>query len=157
MGLTHFDGVSVGSSGLAVGTASAGETVVITSAGAHQTTAGTELTGAVALSIDLVAGSTAAVTYYTVAPIAGDVTGYAVWQVSAGTGRAVTVTVGSAGAELLQMSALGASGTIGAVSTLSNTSGTTAVTAGQAIKVALASCATAQVEVGCTLVFTPTA
>jgi len=155
MGYTHFDKISA-ENGIAIG-AKGSETVCVSSAGVVQTSAGTELLGVVPVHVEVNGTSTAALSTYTVAPIAGNVTGYVTWVTSAGTGRAVTVYVGSAGAELLQMTAVGNTGTLGAVSTLTNTSGTTAITKGASIRIGMASCATAQPIVGCTLMFTPTA
>ena len=146
MGYTHFDKIST-TSGYAVGTSTAGETLLIGASGDVKSS----------VSTILAAASTAAVYGYLAAPAAGTVSGYATYSVSAGTGRAVTVTVGSAGAILLQTGAVAASGTQGKAVTMSNTSGTTTVSAGQTMKIALASCATAQITVGVTLIFTPSA
>jgi len=137
MGYTHFDKVC-GVNGVFVG--AKGSEVQMNSG---------------AIPLNIAAASTAAVTIYTVAPAAGTISGYAVFSVSAGTARSVTVTAGSAGAELLTTGTLGVTGTIGAVQTMSNTSGTTTVSAGDSLKVTLASCATAQVQVGVTLAITP--
>jgi len=157
MGYTHFDKISVKNGGdFAVGSAGS-ETVVISSAGVHQTSAGTDLLGVVPLHVNIMPVTTGAATVYLSAPIAGTVTGYTNFSVSAGTGRVTTVTVGSAGAILLGTAVTGANGTIGVPVAMTNTSGTTTIAAGGAISAAVASCATAQVSVGVTLIFTPTA
>ena len=157
MAYTHFDKLSVKDGGdYAVGSKGA-ETIVITSAGVHQTSAGTELLGAVPMNVVIPLATTAAATVYTTAPVAGAVTGYTVFGASAGTGRQTTVTVGAAGAVLLQTAVTGANGTVGKVVAMTNTSGTTTTAAGGSLKVSVTSCATAQVSAGVTLIFTPTA
>ena len=160
MGYTHFDAISAKTGAIALG-AKGSETVAISSAGVHQTAAGTELLGVVPMTVmlypDAVGDSTAAMVTYCTAPIAGTVSGYVSYTVSAGTARAVTVLVGSAGAVLLETGAVGAQGTQGAVTTMTNSSGTTSVSAGQSLGVNLGACATAQPSVGVTLYFTPTA
>jgi len=140
MGYTHFS-KPCGVDGLYVG-AKGSERSVVT-------------TGNIPVTIMPV--TTGAADVYVVAPVAGTVTGYAAYSVSAGTGRAVTVTVGSAGAILLDTGAVAANGTIGVPVTMTNSSGTTTITAGGSIGVHIASCATAQVAVTCMLTITPTA
>jgi hypothetical protein len=139
MGFTHFDKVC-GVNGVYVG-AKGSETGVF---------AGTSVL------VNVTEASTAANTQYIVAPIAGAVTGYAALSVSAGTGRVVSVALGSAGDNLCATAVTGVTGTIGASVVMSASSGGNTCTAGQALRVVLASCATAQVQVGVTVVFTPT-
>ena len=111
-------------------------------------------------SNELVSAGTSclATTRYLVAPFAGAVTGYVVASVSAATGRTVTVTIGSAGAVLLEAPTafLTSNGTIGVPVTMTNTSGTTTITAGGSMSVAFASLATAQ-TVACNVIVTRTA
>ena len=136
MGYTHFDKV-VGNNGIFVGSKGS-ETALTPSA-----------------TVNVLAATTAAASQYIVAPIAGNVTGYVAFSVSAGTGRVVSVSDGSAGDNLCATAVTGVTGTVGAVITMSASSGGNTCTAGQALKVALASCATAQVQAGVTVLFTP--
>ena len=109
------------------------------------------------LSILIKPVTTGAAAVYTVAPISGTVSGYTCYGVAAGTGRAVTVTVGSAGAILLDTGAVAAQTTLGTPVAMTNSSGTTTIGAGESIGIHIATCATAQVNVTATLIFTPTA
>ena len=107
-------------------------------------------------NVSLYPVTTGAATAFTVAPVSGTISGYTCYSVAGGTGRAVTVTAGSAGAILLDTSAVAAQGTTGTPVVMSNSSGTTTVTAGNSLGIHLATCATAQVAVNVVLVFTPT-
>lgn len=107
-------------------------------------------TGAVAVQVLL--ATTAAGDAYVVTPLAGVVTGYACFAVSAGTGRLVTVTDGAT--EVCKTAVTGANGTVGAPVTMT-VKRTTATPIGTTLKVAVASCATAQVACTATLVITP--
>ena len=148
MGYTHHDSLSTtGSGGFAVGSASAGETQVIWPSGNAKQTIQTNLWPV----------TTAAANTYITAPIAGTVAAFVNYSVSAGTGRAVTVVVGSAGAILMDTGAVAANATIGVPVVTTNSSGTTTIDADASIRVALESCGTAQVNVACTIVITPTA
>lgn len=95
--------------------------------------------------LSIAQATTAAVDTYMVAPYNASFSGYVVFSVSSGTGRVVTVNAGSAGAELGTTAVTGVTGTLGAVVALT---GSANVTAGQALRINLASCATAQVQVG---------
>lgn len=77
-------------------------------------------------------------------------TGYAVYAVSAGTGRAVTISLDSAGAEQGTTGAVGALGTSGTAVAITNSAGST-LAAGQILKVTLGTCATAQTDVAVTI------
>ena len=156
MGYTHHDAISItGSGGIAVGSATAGETVIVTQGGVHQTSLGTSLLGVVPVAVTLTGAGTTA---YASAPIAGNVTGYANYAVSTGTGRAISVSTGSAGADLCATGAVGVQGLIGASVTMTASSGGNTVTEGQVISVAMATCATAQTGRNVvTIIFTPTA
>ena len=94
---------------------------------------------------------------YIAAPIAGNVTGWVSYGVSAGTGRATAVSTGSAGANLCATGAVAASGTVGAVVAMVASSGGNTVTKGQVLSVAMGSCATTQALNHAVLQFTPTA
>jgi len=145
MGSTHFDKV-VGVNGLFTG-AKGSEVGVADSSGLFQ-------------DYVFTAQSTTASTVYVVSPIAGSVAGYCASSVSAGTGRTLTVTVGSAGAVLLEAPAAGAyitsNGTIGIAVVMANTSGTTTISAGQSMSIAFASVGTAQTQT-CTVIVSRTA
>lgn len=153
MGYTHFDSVAVtGSGGFAVGSRTAGESVVISTAGALTLAGAITATGEVTASgvnlndenativQSLVWASTATQSWYTVAPVAGNVTkGYLVHPVASGTSNAVAVSHGTAGAAFLSFSATVS--TIGTITTASAT-GTVAVTQGELIKVTMTAAAT---------------
>jgi hypothetical protein len=151
-GYTHFKKVS-GKEGLYTG--AAGSEIKVANGGVlYKGTAGAEVavTGSEGvISIAIAQATTAAVDVYLPAPYAASLSGYAVFSVSSGTGRVVTVNDGSAGAELGTTAITGVTGTIGAVIAFT---GSANVTAGQALRINLASCATAQVQVGLTLALT---
>ena len=96
-------------------------------------------------------------TGWVVSPIAGSVSGYACFGVSAGTARQITVTLGSAGAILLDTGVVTVTGTQGTAIAMTNTSGTTTVSAGQAMLVSIASATTAQFPCSATVIVTRTA
>lgn len=140
MGYTHFDKVC-GVNGLFTGAKGSEISVPVNSS----------------VNLSLAQATTAAASYYIAAPIAGAVTGYVSFSVSSGTGRVVAVSDGSAGDNLCATAVTGVTGTIGAVVAMTASSGGNTCTAGQSLKVTIASCGTAQVQVGATVVFTPTA
>jgi len=73
-------------------------------------------------------------------------TGYACYAVSAGTGRAITISLGSAGTEQGTTGAVGALGTNGQAVAITNSAGST-LAAGQLLGIALGTCATSQTDV----------
>ena len=165
MGYSHFNGLAVtGSSGLAVGTASAGETRVMSSSGAITAPAGAAITGSSGVTHESLeqAGiithmfnqaSTATLTsvYYT-APYACNVSGYVTYSLTGGTGRLVSVAHGSAGDDALALSS-----NTGALAQLALTaSANVAFAAGDSIRVHFDSCGTAQTYVGLTILLTKT-
>jgi hypothetical protein len=162
MGYTHHDAISVtGSGGIAVGSASAGESVVINTAGALT------LAGAITATGDITIGgvqqntaqgvlqtaSTDGGTTWHVSPYACNITASVALSVSSGTGRVVSVVHGSAGDNAASWAG-GASGTIGAVKAMT-ASAVPSLTAGEVFRVVQASCATAQIS-GVTIVLTKT-
>jgi hypothetical protein len=155
MGYTHHSRIS-STNGYSVG-AKGSEQVIVDGSGSITTSGnlpvgGVQQNTAQGAIVLLLAGvSTAAQTEWGIMPYACNVSGYVVLSVSSGTGRAVTVEHGSAGDVALTTGAQGVSGTIGAVLTF--TSGTVAFTAGEAYRVAMTSCATAQ-PVGVTIILT---
>lgn len=160
MGYTHFNKV-VGVEGIYVG-AKGSETAVIASSGtisgSNIIASGTVYKGST-INIGSAEGMivtslwTANETQYFRVPYACTWTGYACYTVSAGTGRAVTVTLGSAGAEQGTTGAVGALGTQGAAVIITNSAGST-LAAGQVVKVTLGTCATSQTHVGVVLTLT---
>jgi len=82
-------------------------------------------------------------------------TGYACYAVSTGTGRAVAVTLGSAGAEQGTTGDVTPTQTtvIGAAVAITNSAGST-LEAGQIVKVTLGTCATSQTNVGVVIALT---
>ena len=160
MGYTHHDKISV-VNGLAFGSATAGETVVMDSTG-NVTVAGT-LTGSAGVSYDtnqgvmsfatiLAAGSST--TIWFVAPYACDITGYCSYVVSSGTGRTVSIAHGSAGDNVCATATAGATGTIGVVVGMVASAVPSAM-AQEVMRVVTTTCATAQTY-GVTLVLTKT-
>lgn len=102
--------------------------------------------------------STAAQTSYIVAPFACTPSAVAVFGISAGTGRQVTITGQTGtGAILLDTGAIGVTGTAGTAVAMTNSSGTTTVTANEIMAIAFASCATAQLPATCVVTFSRTA
>ena len=155
MGYSHFDGIAVtGSSGLAVGSATAGETVIIDSSGnIYDGGSVQQNTAQGVMQHSWVTASTAAASdYYFTAPYACSVSGYVNFAVSSGTGRIVAVAHGSAGDNALA-TASGVTGSIGA-SVAMTASADVTFTAGEVMKCSLASCATTQTEVGLTVMLT---
>jgi hypothetical protein len=116
---------------------------------------GSEVQAPIATNVSISVATTAAGTQYTVAPITGTVLGYAVFSVSAGTGRTVAVSSGSAGPNLAITAVTGVTGTIGATVVMAASSGGNSVTAGDSILVTVASCATVQTAVTATLLYYP--
>jgi hypothetical protein len=136
MGYTHFDKVS-GVNGVAKG--APGSEILIS---------GNE--GIITTGL-----WTANETQYFRIPYKATWTGYAAYAVSTGTGRAVTVSLDSAGAEQGTTGDVTPTQTtvIGAAVAITNSANST-LAAGQVIKVALGTCATSQTHVGVTLVLT---
>lgn len=133
MGYTHFDKVS-GVNGLYKG--AKGSEVLVT---------GSE--GVITLNVAL--ATTDASDQYLTVPYNASFSGYAAFGSSAGTGRAVVIS--QAGTEVGKTAVTGANGTVGAPIAIT---GSANITAGSLLKVAIASCATAQVSCGVTLILT---
>ena len=153
MGYTHFDGVSVGSTGLAVGTRTAGETQIIDSSGNVYKPSGTQLnTAEGVVNFAAVLAAASATTIWWVAPYACNLAGYVSLAVSGGTGRVIAVAHGSGGDNAVATATLGASGTIGVVVSMA-ASAVPSATALEPMRITIASCATAQTY-GVTLVLT---
>ena len=90
-----------------------------------------------------VAGSVSAGTAYIVTPIAGTISGYFCQGTTApAVPGLVTVTLGSAGAILLN-AAVASAGSVGLVTAMTNTSGTTLASAGQSLQINLGASGTA--------------
>jgi len=162
MGYSHHDSISVtGSGGFAVGSATAGESVVISTAGNITVAGSVTATGAVTSEgVNLndsnctfcntfTWSTTATQSWYTVAPVAGNIsTGYLVHPVATGTSNKVEVLHGTAGAAILTFAA--AAATVGTITTDTAT-GTVAVTAGELLKVTMTASATSTNQVYQTL------
>jgi len=148
MGYSHFNAISVtGSGGFAVGSRTAGESVVISTAGDLTLAGAITATGEVTASgvnlnnenativTTLTWASTATQSWYVCAPVAGNITkGYLVHPVAAATSNAVAVLHGTAGAGILSFAVT--AGTIGTITAASAT-GTVAVTQGELLKVTM--------------------
>jgi len=155
MAYTHFNAISVtGSGGFAVGSRTAGESVVISTAGAVTVAGAITCTGAITASGEITASgvnlnnenstivqtlvwaSTATQSWYTAAPVAGTITkGYLVHPVASGTSNAVAVLDGTAGAAVLSFAAT--VGTVGTIQTVAATGAAAAFAQGDLIKVTM--------------------
>ena len=103
--------------------------------------------------IPVVAAAGATGTFYITVPSACTIgSGYLNCSVSAGSGRSMTVSHGSAGDDLMAVATFTSNGTIG-VAIAFTASATTTVTAAEVLKVSWTSCATAQ-HYGITMVMT---
>jgi hypothetical protein len=157
MGYTHHDAISItGTStarGYAVGSATVGETIVITAAGVHKSSAGGAIPLGVSIAVPISADNTV---NYSVAPIAGAVTGYVSWGVSTGTVHSVVIKSGSAGSAITSTGTIGVVATVGYASPFVAAGNDNTVTAGETISIHMADCATNQALTMAVLTFTPT-
>ena len=151
MGYTHHDKI-VGVNGVFTG-AKGSEVKVADGGVLYKGTSGSEVAITGNEGIITVSMATGSELRFARVPYQCTWTGYACYAVSAGTGRAVTITLGSAGAEQGTTGAVGALGTIGQTTVITNSAGST-LAAGQILGIALGTCATAQTDVTVVLALT---